>query len=291
MKKRLFILATALLVVSTLCPSLPVSGEDDVRIWKEFVSGLKEAELSPERLRPYRESFREPLLGFLKEMRAKASWAEWNAVPKVFRVGNRVHFLIPLTFNGETATYCFSFLEENNRWFFQHLEGVTIRLDQIGTLPASQFPDLPETQKAWMREELRWSREVWLFNFFASERGKTAALDFFKDGDGYFMAAKVWVPYLEPERAFILYACWEQANLRGNAVTLEKLDEREATIRMQTIYFELYKKTAHLKQQIAFDDYRQLFETIWRDRARAAGWDLEISYSETESVLRFTRKS
>ncbi len=30
MKKRLFILATALLVVSTLCPSLPVSGEDDV---------------------------------------------------------------------------------------------------------------------------------------------------------------------------------------------------------------------------------------------------------------------
>jgi len=268
---------------------------NDISIWKEFVAALKKGEITPDRLRPYYEEFRSPLMGYLKEMREKAAWPELEAEPEVHRVGDRVHFLIPLTFEGPSVTYVFSFLSEPDTWYFQHLEAITIRMDKIGALPTSTFPDVPEETKAHIREETHWSREVRVFNLLAQEKGKDFAFDFFKDGNGYFLAARVWVPFVEPSRAFILYLCWEQANLIGNAVTLEKLEESEAVVRLRTYYFRLYKVAAHLSQQISFEDYRRIFETMWLDRARAAGWQLRVEYIDkdypaAECVLNFTRK-
>jgi predicted small lipoprotein YifL len=267
---------------------------EDLAIWKEFVAAMRSGGPAAEKLRPYYEDLREPILGFLKEMRGKATWPEWDKTPKVFRVQEHVHFLIPLTFDGRTAEYCFTFLDEGGKWFFRHLEAIMIRLDLTGPLPTSTFPDVDEGTKAHIREETSWSREIRLFNLFAELKGKDFAFDVFKDGNGYFLAAKTWVPFVEPRKAFILYACWEQANLRGNAVTLEKLDDDEALVRISTAYFGLYKASAHLAQQVSFEDYVRIFETIWKDRARAAGWSLEIEYRNegfpaSECVLRFKR--
>jgi len=168
-------------------------------------------------------------------------------------------------------------------------------MDKIGALPTSTFPDVPEETKAHIREETRWSREARVFNLLAKEKGKDFAFDFFKDGNGYFLAAKVWVPFVEPSRAFILYLCWEQANLIGNEVILENLEDQKARVRLKTHFFHLYKVTAHLHQQISFDDYRRIFETIWLDRARAAGWELRVEYIDkdypaAECVLYFAKK-
>lgn len=267
---------------------------DDLVIWKEFVAAMKSGGPASEKLRPYYEDLREPILGFLKEMRGKAAWPEWDKDPKVFRVGEHVHFLIPLTFDGRTAEYSFTFLDEDGKWFFRHLEAIHIRLDLTGPLPTSTFPDVDEETKAHIREETSWSREIRLFNLLAELKGKDFAFDFFKDGNGYFLAAKTWVPFVEPRKAFILYACWEQANLRGNTVTLEKLDDNGALVRISTYYFGLYKASAHLAQQVSFEDYARIFETIWKDRARAAGWSLEIEYRNegfraSECVLRFKK--
>jgi len=284
-----------LIVASAALAALPAGLEDDISIWKEFVAALKKGEITPDRLRPYYEEFRSPLMGYLKEMREKAAWPELEAEPEVHRVGDQVHFLIPLTFEGPSVTYVFSFLSEPNAWYFQHLEAITIRMDKIGTLPTSTFPDVPEETKAHIREEGYWSREVRVFTLLAKDKGKDFAFDFFKDGNGYFLAARVWVPFVEPSRAFILYLCWEQANLIGNEVILEKLEEREAMVRMRTSFFRLYKVATHLSQQISFEDYRRIFETIWLDRARAAGWELRIEYNDkdypaAECVLIFTRR-
>ena len=189
-----------------------------------------------------------------------------------------------------------TFLVEGGAWYFRHLEAINIRLDKTGPLPASTFPDVDEATKAHIREETGWSREVRVFNELASLKGRDFAFDFFEDGNGYFLAARTWVPFVEPRKAFILYACWEQANLRGNTVTLEKLDDAAAVVRMSTYFFGLYKASAHLPQQIPFEDYTRIFETIWKDRARAAGWSLEIDYKDegfraSECVLRFKRPS
>jgi hypothetical protein len=48
------------------------------------------------------------------------------------------------------------------------------------------------------------------------------------------------------------------------------------------LYLRLYQITAHLRRWISFEDYKRLFETIWQDCARAAGWTLEIEYIDSE---------
>jgi hypothetical protein len=263
---------------------------DDIKIWEEFVLTLEKNELTLEQIRPYKGLSKETLVGFLKSMREKASWKEWRAKPEVHRVGHHVHFLIPLTFDGYKTTYCFTFLVEQNKWYFRHLEAIFIRLDKISSFPISNFPDVPEEQKAWMREEIYWSKQVRLFNFLSKEKGRDFAFNWFRDGFGYFLGAKTWVPFVPAHKAFILYLCWEQANLRGDTVTLEKLNDNEAVVRMKLIYFKLYSRTGHLKEQISFEDYRRIFETIWQDRANHAGWNLEISYEQEDCVFHFRKK-
>ena len=264
--------------------------QDEVEIWREFLESLRKGTLTHSDLRPYDESLKEPLMQFLMTIKEKASWEEFEVTPEIHRVGNRIHYLLPLTFDEERTTHCFTFLVEGDEWYSQHIESILIRLDRISSLPASTFPDLPQQEKAWMREEIRVTKQVRLFNFLSEEKGRDFALNWFRDGAGYFLAARTWVPLALPPRAFILYVCWEQANLRGNSVTLEKLDDSEAIVRIRSNYLRLYTHSAHLKLQISFDDYRRVFETIWQDRAGNAGWDLGITHSQDECVLNFKRR-
>jgi len=259
--------------------------------WAEFVRVMQSGPYPTQDIRPYYENLREPMAGFLEEMRAKADWREWHTVPRVFRVGDQAHFIIPLTFDGKSARYSFSFIKEGEHWHFQHLEAITLPFDQLGELPLSDFPDLPESGKAYIREEIEVSQDVRFFNTLAALRDTTTALDWFKDGYGYALAARAWIPFVPPPQAFILYACWEQANLRGNKVVLERLDPDTALVRMSVIYFQLYENAAHLKQQISPERYRQLYETRWQNRAMAAGWDLDLSCAAHECAFRFTKAS
>jgi len=297
MKRAILLLTVAVLLL--FCTSKVTCGQDDLKIWQEFVSTLKKGEITQDKVRPYPEmaDLKGTLMGFLKTMQEKASWQEWEATPEIYRVGQNVHYLIPLTFDGEKDEYCFTFLTEGDKWYFRHLETITIRLDKISSFPVSKFPDLPEEKKAWQREEIYWSEQVRLFNLLVEEKGKDFAFGWFKDGHGYLLAARTWVPFYPPKKAFILYLCWEQANLRGNKpprdnyVVLEKLEDNQAFVRMKLMYFDLYKVTGHLKQQISFEDYKKIFETIWQDRAEKAGWKLDISYKGDECVFNFKKKT
>ncbi len=124
----------------------------------------------------------------------------------------------------------------------------------------------------------------------AEEQGKAHALGMLRDGGGYFVGARTWVPFSSPHRAFILYLCWEQANLRGNGVTLIKLQDNEAIVRMNTQFFAMYFTASHIKPRISIEDYKQILETIWQDRASNAGWHLDIQYSaDFEVTFHFTR--
>lgn len=159
-----------------------------------------------------------------------------------------------------------------------------VRLDKTPPPPTSSFPDTDEERKSWVREEIYWSQVVFFYTALVPRLGKQAFLDLFRDGPGYFIGAKSWVPFIAPHRAFVLFLCWDQANLRGmntrgDSVTLEKLEANEAVVRFKNhAYFLLYRDTAHLKPMISFADYREIFETVWRSRASAAGWGLAIEY-------------
>jgi len=99
------------------------------------------------------------------------------------------------------------------------------------------------------------------------------------------------VPFVSPARAFVLYACWEQANLRGSDVVLERLEDDRAVLRLRPLYFRLYRQAAHLKQQISAADYRLLFESRWQDRSRSAGWELDIAYEGDDCVFTLRRRA
>jgi hypothetical protein len=255
---------------------VPSAAQDSIKVWQEFVSSLKAGTITVDRIRPYEGLSSETLLGWLALIGKEIPSEQLSVNPEVHRVGDHLHYLVSL----EGSTFCFTFLIENHTWYFRHLENIFIRLDRIDSLPTSQFPDIPEEQKAWMREEIFWSQQVHFYNLLTQEKGKDFALNRFKDGGGYFLAAKTWVPFVPAPRAFVLYACWEQANLRGNSVVLERLGDHEAVIRFPRIlYFDIYERAAHLKPMITFEDYRGIFEAIWRDRAVNAGWNLEIEFA------------
>jgi len=252
--------------------------QSDGIVWKEFVNMLLENKMTLDRIRPVTGASAETLMGYLNKIKEKASRKELDVEPKFYRVENMLHFIVPLSFEGSKIDYCFSFLMDDHTWYFYALEAIFLRLDNTPPPPVSKFPDIPENQKAVHREEIRTRDLVYQFNYFRKEKGKEFALNWPKDGYGYFASAKIRVPFLPPSRAFILFLCWDQANLMGNNVTLEKLTDREAVVRIETIYFYLYHVSTHLKDQIAFDDYRQIFEAIWQDRAEKAGWKLNIEY-------------
>jgi hypothetical protein len=273
------------------------SSQRELEIWQEFVAMLKSGEVTEQKVRPYPEltSMKDTLSKFLEQLRE----ADFQTPPEVHRVGEHVHYLTPL---GDT-TFCFTFLIEADKWYFRHLEKISIRLDKLAPLPTSDFPDLPEGTKAWQREEGYWTEQVRLFRFLTEKLGRDAAFDWVRrgiaKGEGYLLAAKTWVPFYPPQEAFILYLCWEQANLVGNQpntptknrVTLEKLNKGESIVRMKLMYFDLYRTTGHLRHQISFEDYKQIFETVWQERAKKAGWKLTIIYEDEECVFYFNRRT
>ena len=118
------------------------------------------------------------MMGFLDEIRKTAEWEEEGPGPEVFHVGNRIHYIAPLTFrrgnSKETGTFCFSLVLEGGQWYFQQLEGIFIRLDKIGEPPVSSFPDLSDERKAWIRDEIQISKDVRLFAHLSREKGKDA---------------------------------------------------------------------------------------------------------------------
>jgi hypothetical protein len=272
----------------------PAYSQSDIDIWKNFIGTLKAGKMPDDRIRPLPElgdKYKPILLGFLDSVRAQASGEDWSAQPEIVRVGNRIQFIVPWGVPERKVTYCFSFLSESARWYFQHLEAIFIRLDRITDLPASTFPDVSEEMKVWAREEIYRSFDV--LNCYlplARERGKEAALSMLKDGAGYFVGARTWVPFSPPHKAFILYLCWEQAKLRGNKVTLVRLDDDEAIVQLSTHFFALYSTASHLKPVISLADYTSIFETIWQDRALNAGWRLRIVFSaDHQATFHFRR--
>ena len=285
--KRLFCAGlTALFLALTIA----YSNQDESKIWKEFVSLLKSNKLSIEYIRPPVPYTKDLAYQGLESFLKSVVW-EGYVIKDIVRYENLLTFIVALrSVNGSTSEYSFNFQAENGRWYFRHLEGVFIRLDKIGSLPTSDFPDFPEGLKAYMRQELYWGKMIWLYDMIKQDKGHEQALGIFLDGAGYFLAAQAWVPFYPPHRAFILYLCWEQSNMQHNPLTLMKLEDDEAIVRFdRMIYFEIYSKSSHMKQQISIENYIEIFEAIWQDRAKNAGWDLDTQGKGEQITFHFTR--
>ncbi|MCK5147593.1 hypothetical protein KAR48_12620 [bacterium] len=264
-----------------------VLGSDKLHVWTSFIDLVKSGEYKPEMIRPHYETIREATYGFTTKMGSKIDWDKFQKLPEIIELENQLCFVIPITFDNDTRDYSFTFIQEENQWYLQHIEGLMIRLDKIQDLPQSDFPDINEDQKKWMHQEIYWSAQIRIFNHIYEE-DSTSAFNWFKDGLGYFLAAKTWVPFVTPHKAFILYMCWDEKMMKGSEVTLEKLNDEEAVVIINPKYFWLYNCTSHYRQQISFAHYAKIFETMWHDRANTAGWNLEMEFNGAVGTFKFT---
>lgn len=260
------------------------------QVWLEFIQELVKGDLPLAKFHPIQPSMLVPLSTVLNHLRLNViKISEETTHPECIISGGQYNFMLSL--GKDTSDFCFSFLVKNGQWYLQHIETIFIRLDQIGSFPVSNFPDIPEETKAWCRDELHISEMVRLYHFLSIEKGSEFALNWFCDGRSYFLGAQAWVPFFAPSQAFILYTCWDWANLQNNPVTLEHMDDTSAIIRARLRYFELYHRATHLKEQISEYEYNKLFEAIWMDRSRMAGWDLDIIKEKEDHIFTFTKSS
>jgi hypothetical protein len=267
--------------------------QNDTLVWKEFVIAVKEGQITREKIRPYHELLTDAILQFLTQFREEAVWEEWETPAEIHRVNEKVHFLIPLCWGSENCSnFCFSLITEQDNWYFHHMENINIRLDTISHFPATEFTKLPDSSLHWIRAEFYWTHIIRLYNFLKEEKGVDFALNWLCDGKGYMLAAETWIPFKTPEKAFILYACFDQSVVKGHKVTLQNLDDEEAVMLWKPNYLRLYTVTGQIRKLINFDEYRTIFEKLWQDRAKAGGWTLNIEYLNKEDVrFQFIRNS
>jgi hypothetical protein len=94
MRRLKFCLSPIILVLCLFSPAAHAQEEND--IWRQFVAQLKSGQFSADQIRPYDQMPKSIMFEFLSRMRQGATWSEWETSPETHRVGNRVHYLIPL---------------------------------------------------------------------------------------------------------------------------------------------------------------------------------------------------
>jgi len=262
---------------------------DKTTVWREFTELMRGGNVGLDRIRPYPGLPAETLCGFVRQLREAIVW-EALLPPELHTEGAHVHAILAPG-STEQGTLCFTFLVDGDEWWLRHLESIVIRLDKLPDPPVSEFPDIPDEQKTWMREEIAVTEQVRLYRYLVEREGVEAARRWFLDGEGYALAARTWVPLVRLARAFVLYLCWEQTRLRGASATLEELTDSSARVRLAPTFLRLYDSTGHLRHQVHRDDYVALFDAVWQDRARAAGWTLAIERqpAATECVFHLGR--
>jgi hypothetical protein len=232
--------AFLLLCIALTLNAPAVQAQSTDSLWSEFLGSLYKGEMTADRLRPLTPSLTGPLLGYLQTIRTSVPRESLPDHPESHSVGEYIHYIVPIVDRTDTSIFCFTLMIDRSGWYFRHLENILLRLDTLSHFPVSSYPTIPETQKAWMREEKYWSQIVHLYTMFKKDGGPPRALEMFRDGAGYFLEAKSWVPLVAPERAFILYLAWEQSQLRGGNVTITHLDDSTASIDATPFFFQLY---------------------------------------------------
>jgi hypothetical protein len=265
-------------------------------VWKEFVAEIRRGEWPEQRFRLYPglEGMVDQNRKWLREFRDDpARLKQFDVVPRAYRVASHIHFLLPWVYsNGERAEYLFTVLDEGGSWYFRVMEMLQLPIYAIPPLPARSFPKLGKSSLDWRRAEGLTSKDINLWTVIKKEKGAEAAFRWFADGGGYLMQVQTWLPYFPTHTAFVLYLCWEQTDLWGNQAVLRELDDRRAVVEFpDAVHFALYERALHLRHKISRDDYRTLFETIWRARAERAGWKVGFRYGAKPELveLRFTR--
>jgi len=252
------------------------------RVWKEFTDKLKGATLRQDDFAPEMRAFLYPLLCGEGSRTRRDKFA---AAPAEYYCGETRESVLLHCADDE---YRFDFALLEDKWVLCFIECITLPVSAIPAVPYETFPPLSD-KEAWIRAEKAISRDVYLYCKLKRLLGAEEALNWFNDGAGEFMGAKSWVPFFEERKAFIVYSAWMENRIYGESVVIDVFSADRCVLRLrQHLWFRLYRSALHLAQQISLEEFRALFEHIWKDRAKHSGWEIEFTYDGEDTIMTFT---
>jgi hypothetical protein len=204
--------------------------------------------------------------------------------PLIEKGEDKYIFHIPL---GEGWEVRLDFVYVSNKYKLANLDGYTLPLKAVNQLPFSNFISLPEREDI-MRQEYNITTIVDYYCRLKGILGKQEALDWFKDGKGELTGVPAWMPYFIKRKAFIAYSAWIQNRLYGEDVYITKFSEEHSELLFKNnSWLFLYKTASHLKYMIPYNEYLELFETIWKDRAYWFDYNVDFTYENEDIRIAF----
>ena len=91
MKKILLAISFLAIMTASYC-------QDEMRIWNEFLTLVKNNQLTLGRIKPHDQlgdKFKPILLSYLDSIRIQASLSDWTNTPEIIKTDNRIQFLVP----------------------------------------------------------------------------------------------------------------------------------------------------------------------------------------------------
>lgn len=187
--------------------------------------------------------------------------------------------------------YRFDFLLDGTAWRLAFIECITLPISDIDALPYTKFIPL-EGKEFHIRREKEISRLVYFYLKFKELVGKENALALLHDGDGEFICARSWVPFYEDSLSYIAYSAWYESRIHGENVVIKEFRPEKCEVMIYDhIWKSMYFTAGHLKSMIGYAEYMELFEAIWKDRAKSAGWEIAFGYTDECTSLIFTGSS
>jgi hypothetical protein len=166
------------------------------------------------------------------------------------------------------------FVVVDERWRFYLIDGLTIPIKEMPQLPFSDFPPYPGFEDR-MRMEHVVTQKVNFYLRLKAEKGKEEALAWFRHGEGHKLNIEAWMPYFTLRKSFVLFNAWVENRYWGQRMVVEELsDTHGVLVFVDHEWLILYDVTGHLRPRISRNEYVELFEDQWRDRARWAGWSV-----------------
>jgi hypothetical protein len=201
--------------------------------------------------------------------------------PKVERGEEKLIFTIPM---GEGNELRVDFKCDGGLWKLYLLDGLTIPLSLLPQLPLTEF--VPYSFENRMRMEDVVTRRVYLYLKIRDRIGKTEALSWFRDGQGFRLNVESWMPYFTLRKAFVLFVAWRENRYWGQRMAVEELsDDRARLVFKDHEEMMIYGIAGHLKPRIPLAEYREVFEDPWHDRAETAGWHLKTQYEGNDTIF------
>ena len=257
------------------------------KVWTEFRDKLRRNELAEEDcIRhsqiDYVAFFRDEHLRDLKDFIIR------QEKPTCERGEEKIIFTLK---SSEKDEIRLDFVVKGDRWYFYLIDGLTIPIKETPPLPFSDLPPYPGFEHK-MRMEAVITEKVYFYLRLRKEKDKEEALTWFRNGEGYKLNIEAWMPYFTLRKSFVLFTAWVENRYWGQPVVVEELSDTHSVLVFQNhLLFILYDVAGHLRPRISLEEYRELFEDLWCDRARAVGWDIRFEYDQYDTKLVLDRNA